>query len=153
MHTWDVKMRLKWKWTWKSMLETWHLSATCLNYSYPVRPDALEGALNFDTWITCRFQCLQIGCGCKSPYTPLFLLCVISVFFKWYKKGEPSKSFRCWNIKETVHPAYMVEQVFWIQIFNNLDTSFGGFIWAKTLSVGKNRMAVAISSLVSKTCR
>lgn len=120
MHTWDTKMRLKWKWTWKSMLDTWHLSATCLNYSYPVRPDALVSVLNFYTYITRRFQCLQIGCGCRSPYTHLFLLHVIISFFKWYKKGEPSKSFRCWNIKATVYPAYIVEQVLWIQLFNTL---------------------------------
>lgn len=111
MHTWDMKIRLKWKWTWKGMLEIWHLPATCLNYSYPVRPDVLVGVFNFYTYIAWKFQCLQTDCGCNSPYTPLFLLHVmISFFFKWYKKGKLSKSFKCWSITETLKPSYIVEQ-------------------------------------------
>lgn len=55
---------------------------------------------------------LQVSIYFSLPFT------CDNIFFKRCKKGESSKSFRCWNIKETVHSTYIVKHVFWKQHFN-----------------------------------
>lgn len=137
------------------MLEIWHLSATCLNYSYPVWPDVLVGVCNFCTYIAWKFQLANWLRFQLSMYSLLssFYMWWYLFFFKWYKKGELSKAFKCWRIAGILKTSLYCGAGLFLIHLNILNTNFDSFTWAKTWSTRKSRISVMNSSLVWKSCR